>query len=243
MKTINYGVDGPNFIRGLVIGTVSLGLLASLLILFPFNGFTRAVAIICCTGSFLCMLEAFLMGLYAKKGKFTHRDRMLSLIDWQGTESVLDVGSGLGLLLIGAAKRLSSGQAIGIDIWNKDDLTHNSLDQALINAEQEEVGNKVRIKNETIVQTSFQAAYFDVILSNLCLHNISDRQQRQQACQEICRLLKPGGVALISDFTHTKEYEVAFINLGLSVERIGPFYWDTFQILPILKVIKTSPKP
>ena len=35
-----------------------------------------------------------------------------------GDEKVLDVGCGRGLLLIGAAKRLKSGKATGIDVWD-----------------------------------------------------------------------------------------------------------------------------
>jgi predicted nicotinamide N-methyase len=39
---------------------------------------------------------------------------------------VLDVGTGRGLLLIAAAKKLSgSGRAVGIDIWKASDLSEN----------------------------------------------------------------------------------------------------------------------
>ena len=45
------------------------------------------------------------MLVYSKWGKFRHRDRMLNMIAWRGDEHVLDVGTGRGLLIIGAAKR------------------------------------------------------------------------------------------------------------------------------------------
>ena len=38
--------------------------------------------------------------------------------------------------------------------------------------------------------TAFADNYFDVILSNLCIHNIKDKEGRQKACAEIHRLLK-----------------------------------------------------
>jgi len=34
-----------------------------------------------------------------------------SLVSWQGNETVLDVGTGRGLLMIGAAKKLTTGKA------------------------------------------------------------------------------------------------------------------------------------
>jgi cyclopropane fatty-acyl-phospholipid synthase-like methyltransferase len=40
---------------------------------------------------------------------------------------LLDVGTGRGLLMIGAARRLTSGKAVGIDIWNVEDLSGNAL--------------------------------------------------------------------------------------------------------------------
>jgi arsenite methyltransferase len=37
-------------------------------------------------------------------------------------ENVLDVGTGQGLLMNGAAKHLTTGKSIGIDIWISKDL-------------------------------------------------------------------------------------------------------------------------
>jgi len=38
---------------------------------------------------------------------------------------VLDVGCGRGLLLIGAARRLTTGKAVGVDIWQAEDRVGN----------------------------------------------------------------------------------------------------------------------
>jgi hypothetical protein len=43
----------------------------------------------------------------------------------------------------------------------------------------------------------------DVVLSNLCLHNILARATRDQGRRETVRVLKPGGKAVLSDFNHT----------------------------------------
>jgi ubiquinone/menaquinone biosynthesis C-methylase UbiE len=66
------------------------------------------------TGAVL-LAEACLMLLYSLKGKFRHRDRMLALAQLHGDENVLDIGTGRGLLLVGAAKRLTTGRAVGLD--------------------------------------------------------------------------------------------------------------------------------
>jgi cyclopropane fatty-acyl-phospholipid synthase-like methyltransferase len=59
-------------------------------------------------------------------GKFRARDALLNAVPWRGDEQVLDVGCGHGLMLIGAAKRLSTGRATGIDIWQDVDQANNS---------------------------------------------------------------------------------------------------------------------
>ena len=69
------------------------------------------------------------MILYSKFGKFRHRDRMLKMVNWKGDEIVLDVGTGRGLMMIGAARKLTSGKSVGIDIWSKKDLSGNSMEK------------------------------------------------------------------------------------------------------------------
>ena len=50
------------------------------------------------------------MVLYSKFMKFRHRDKMLGMVNWRGDERVLDVGTGAGLLLVRAAKKLNTGK-------------------------------------------------------------------------------------------------------------------------------------
>lgn len=85
---------------------------------------------------------------------------------------------------------------------------------------------------------NFDACTFDVVLSNLCIHNIPDELGRKVACLEIARVLKPGGTAVISDFKHTAQYQVAFASAGLRTERSGPYLLDTFPPLRIVTVQK-----
>jgi len=48
------------------------------------------------------------------------RDRLLDGLGLTGQENLLAVGCGRGLLLIGAARRLPNGRAVGVDLWSQD---------------------------------------------------------------------------------------------------------------------------
>jgi len=179
-------------------------------------------------------LPVTLMLVYSKVGKFRHRDRMLAKVSWTGDETVLDVGAGRGLLLIGAAKRLTSGYATGIDIWNAEDLSGNSPEALLQNIVIEGVGGMVDVKSQDARQMSFHDGTFNVVLSNLCLHNIYQLEGRHKALHEIARVLKPGGIAVISDFKHMQEYAGELENCGLAVEMCPLDWTGTFPPLRIL---------
>ena len=187
-----------------------------------------------------CLLGGGLMIVYAEWGKFRHRDRMLAMVPWTGGEIVLDVGTGRGLLAIGAAKRLTTGTAVGIDIWSPKDLSGNSADAFLANAEAEGVAERVEVRNGDAREMPFPDRSFDVVLSNVCLHNIPGREGRAEACREIARVLKPGGVALVSDFEKTLEYERTLTEAGLAVTRTGPHVLDVFPPLRIVRAEKPA---
>jgi len=65
------------------------------------------------------------MLLFSKFQKLKDREKLLDSIQWLGNELVLDVGCGRGLMLVGAAKRLTNGKSIGIDIWQQEDQSDN----------------------------------------------------------------------------------------------------------------------
>jgi ubiquinone/menaquinone biosynthesis C-methylase UbiE len=81
---------------------------------------------------------------------------------------------------------------------------------------------------------SFADGSIDVVLSNVCLHNIYDRPGRTKACREIVRVLKPGGVAVISDYKLMKEYAAEFASAGLKVEMCPLDWTGTWPPLRIL---------
>lgn len=239
MAKVTYGIDAPHVIKNLfILGTVSMLVAAILatgsfpaIVMFKYSFFSLAVSLI---------LAALLMILYSKFGKSKHRDRILDMHNWLGNEYVLDVGTGSGLLMIGAAKCLTTGKSYGIDIFNAVDLSDNSIEHTTHNIRLEEVADKTVVLPENILKTNFEDGFFDVILSNLCLHNIEDAREREQALKEIYRILKPGGDVIISDFKHTREYTRFFEHQEMSVTKTGPYLFSTFPPLTIVKATKVK---
>lgn len=234
----NYGIDSPGVIRNLVILGFTLLLAALWLppmhvphLLFTIN------ALVFTIGSGL-VGEAVLMFAYSKFGKFRHRDRILALRQWRGDENVLDVGTGSGLLMIGAARKLTTGLCVGIDIWNREDIRGNSMLLTRQNVEAEGLSERTEIVTRNILKTYFSDNRFDVVLSNQCMHCLAGPAEREQACREIKRLLKDDGVAIISDFKYGREIEKYLGGLGMTVQKRGTYYFDTFPPLTIIEAKK-----
>jgi len=237
MKKANYGIDAPHVIRNLFIASV-FGFLVPVCLPLIKIGETVIDTFGFVGMGICCGLMGVWMLVYSLYGKLRHRDRILNMINWKGNEMVLDVGTGRGLLMIGAAKRLSTGKSTGIDIWNAEDLTSNKMENTIDNAVLEVVRDKVEIKNDNATDMSFPDESFDVVVSNLCLHNIYNSADRKKACDEITRVLRKGGTAIISDFRHMREYKSNFAQAGLQTELLPASYLFTFPPLAILRVRK-----
>lgn len=131
------------------------------------------------------------------------RDKFLEQIPWQGTEHILDVGCGNGILLLGAAKRLTSGTGIGIDIWTEgsgDNFPEAFRQNAMI----EGVAERVSLENEDVRNLPYEDQRFDVIISGLTMHHLGF--DTPPAIAEMVRVLKPGGWLGIYDEPSTIFY-------------------------------------
>lgn len=184
MEKSNYGVDAPKVIRNLLVIGVALFLIAFFL---PENAFPPLSAILKSSAFFpaICLIIAgLLMIAYGKFGKLKQRDRIIGLHQWKGDEMVLDVGTGLGLLLVGVAKKLTTGKAYGIDVFNRYDLSGNTLSGLQENLRTENVTERTVIVKQSILETSFNDQTFDVVVSNLCLHNIYDAVSRKRRAEK-----------------------------------------------------------
>ena len=231
----DYGVDAPGVIRNLFLfGTICLVLGLTL------SRQQHLFGNVTLDGRGLLWPAGFLLGegllfvLYVKVGKFRHRDKMLAMHTWRGDEQVLDVGCGRGLLLAGAAKRVPQGHATGIDVWSNVDMGGNSAEATTHNLQLEGLLDRTTLLSVPAQEMTFPDGAFDVIVSNLCLHNIYDRPTRMKALHQIVRVLKPGGMALISDYKLTGEYAKEFRQAGLLVEKKRGNILTTFPPLTVV---------
>lgn len=175
----------------------------------------------------VCLLQAVFMIWSSKVAKPKLRDRLIDSLALKGDEKVLDVGCGRGLLLIGIAKHLKSGKATGIDVWRTEDLSGNSADATRANAKAEGVSEKVRIETGDARKLVYPDNNYDLVVSSLAIHNISDREERAQAIREMWRVLRPGGRLMIFDILRTGEYEKVLREAGASDVQLSgmEFLW------------------
>ena len=214
----NYGIDAPGLVRFFFIGgatalTIFLVVLfSSVLVQIP------KIIVVILSG----IVAAYLLGmgcfmLYGSKVmKLKDRENLLNLIHWSGSEFVLDVGCGRGLMLVGAAKYLTSGKAIGIDLWSQQDQANNSSAAAVSNAAIEGVTERVEIKTADMRQLPFPENYFDVVLSSWAVHNLEVETDRKKALDEMIRVLKPNGIVILVDIEHQDEYAKYFELHGMT---------------------------
>jgi SAM-dependent methyltransferase len=231
----DYGIDAPPVVGVLLLLSAAAFTLAALLYLLPapHPAGIPLLEIALVFGA-NCLANVLAMLWYSKAGKMRQRDRLLDLVPWRGDETVLDVGCGRGLVLIGAARRLTTGKAVGVDIWQRADLSGNRPEATLENARRAGVLERVEVQDGDARQLPFPDAAFDVVVSSLALHNIPSRPDREQAVREIARVLKPGGHVALLDIQHTRDYARVLEQCGLTgVRRAspGPLFFVVFTLL------------
>lgn len=163
---------------------------------------------------------AFILGVASymhttRVGKFVVWSRVLGDLALRGDEEVLDLGCGRGALLTMAAQLLPNGRAVGVDLWHADQ-SGNSPEATLRNAELEGVADRVEVRTGDVTRLPFADNSFDLVISNLVLHNLPSAAARRDAIDEAVRVLRPGGRIVLGDLMHTKHYRARLLELGLT---------------------------
>ena len=105
-------------------------------------------------------------------------------------DTVVDLGSGAGMDLLVAAKRVGpAGRVIGVD------MTDEMIERARANAARAGF-DQVEVRKGLVEDLPVEDATVDWVMSN-CVLNLSPEKAR--AFAEIARVLKPGGRMLVSD--------------------------------------------
>ena len=253
----DYGLDAPPVVRNLLLAAlVGLGLWAGIAAglwsgtaRIPIGGDELRIVLgpaglaigLACLGMAVSMIWS------SRVGKVRERERLLDTLTWTGSERVLDVGCGRGLMLLGAAKRLRDGRAVGVDLWRAEDLAGNAPSAVWANAAIEGVTARVALETADMRQLPFPASSFDVVLSQTAVHNLSSAAGRQAAVEEMARVLRPGGQVLLSDIRHVDDYAAILHGQGLdvSVERsvIGRWVWGLLTFGRVLPAVARGRRP
>ena len=225
MARADYGIDAPPVVRNLAVGGAAILLVG--LAAFRFISEPRwLMYLLGYWGIFAggsMMITSLLMIWSSKVGKLRKRTVLIDGLNLKGDETILDVGCGRGLLLNEAAKHLTTGKAIGIDLWQTMDQSDNKPEVTMENARAEGVAERVEVKTGDMRELPLPDASVDVVVASLSIHNIPDKAGRAKAIQEIHRVLKPGGQIALLDFMATDEYLASFRALGWEVvQKSGP---------------------
>lgn len=218
-KKINmyYGVDAPSVILKLVGQGVFYILSAWLLYWWIFSTSPTSAILafwVLIFSGVTSILAAIFLVASSVIGKPIVIRELVDHIGLHGSENVLDLGCGTGMLLIEVAKRLSDGHIIGLDIWQTRDQQPNSYTVTLLNANREKVEEKVDLTTGDMRQIPFPDNSFDLVVSSLAIHNVSNKEERKEILREIVRVLKPEGKFSLLDFQFTEEYEEILKNFG-----------------------------
>ncbi|OBK52424.1 class I SAM-dependent methyltransferase [Mycobacterium sp. 1081908.1] len=180
---------------------------------------------------------------FSRRGKFEVWARLLKGLGLRGDERVLDLGCGRGAVLLAAAKLLPRGRAVGVDIWRADQ-TGNSMQATMANAEAEGVADRIELHTRDMTDLQFPDASFDLVVSNLAIHNLPGNKARLLAVDEAVRVLRPGGRLVIADLGFTRMYASRLRERGMVSVGRRDLGWRAWWGLPLLRThAVTATKP
>jgi SAM-dependent methyltransferase len=206
----DYGIDAPFIVKRFAIsGALSIVLGAILTVFFKdsYPGVSRYGGVAGFVTGLMYLGSAGLMLWGSRYHKMRMRDKLLSKLSFLGSEQVLDIGCGQGLLTVPIAAQLDEGTVTGIDFIQNGFKSDESFKNLLKNAQYEGAESRIVLKTLDPRQLPFPSDTFDVVVSGWALHTIYDEAGRKHAVKEIIRVLKPGGTLAILDSRNTDEYE------------------------------------
>src|SRR5438067_7459849 len=117
--------------------------------------------------------------------------RLLEHAQIKDGESVLDLACGTGTLTIEVKEQVPKARVVGVD-----------ADPAILaraRRKAKEAGVKIELDQGLSTELPYEARSFDVVLSTLLFHHLTDEAKADSA-EEIRRVLRLGGRLLVADW-------------------------------------------
>ena len=130
----SYGIDAP----------FAPAFLAGLAILYLVLAIVTGKGMFWLALSFILAFEVFYLH-GTLRGKFVLWAALLDRLRLRGDERIVDLGCGRGAVLLMAAQHLTTGRAVGVDLWRTVDQSGNSAEATQRNAIAEGVADQGRI--------------------------------------------------------------------------------------------------
>lgn len=241
-----YGVDGdyrlipaPVIFGGYLLLCLAAAVFAGTLLVSGRTLFGFGVAVVA------VLLVSVIVSIwrFSRRGKFEVWARLLTRIGLRGDERVLDLGCGRGAVLLAAAKLVPHGSAVGVDIWRADQ-TGNSPEATRANADAEGVADRVELHSADMTDLAFPDDSFDLVVSNLAIHNLPNNRARRSAIEQAVRVLRPGGHVVIADLAFTRQYGTWLKECGMASVELQDLGWRAWWGLPFVRThAVTATKP
>ena len=136
------------------------------------------------------------------------KSRVLDRAAIRNGERVLDVACGTGTLALEVLQRAPGARVTGVD------GDPEILDRARAKAER--AGAEVSFDEGLSTSLPYEDESFDVVLSTLFFHHLTDEAKRATA-EELCRVLRPGGRVAVADWGRPQDpvMRAAFVAVQL----------------------------
>jgi arsenite methyltransferase len=108
-----------------------------------------------------------------------------------------------------------TGTAVEVDLWRRGDQSGNDPEATRRKAIAAGVSDRVEVQTAAMTSLPFESDSFDVVVSNIAIHNNKGRTGREKAIDEAVRALRPGGQLLIADLWATRQYADRLKQLGM----------------------------
>lgn len=127
------------------------------------------------------------------------RKKAISLLKDMEPRKMLDVATGTGDFALESLRILKPDHIIGIDI------SQGMLDIALKKIEERSLSDRFRVEVGDAENLSFESNSFDAVTVAFGVRNF---ENLQIGLNEICRVLKPGGRAVILEFSNPRTFPI-----------------------------------